>query len=127
MVEAILAIAKSVGISGQLLLAVCSVETNLRNVNNFADHHEGTQGSYGVCQLSLDTARQISPNIDMLALQQPKVNIRIAARYLQKLIQKYGNMLDAIAAYNAGCVKLRRGEYVNKKYVDKVAFVYYNL
>lgn len=128
MVETILAIAKTIGVSGQMLLAICTVESNLHNVNNFTDpHHHRPKGSYGACQVSLDVAREINPELDILALQQPNVNIEVAGKYLKKLEIRYGNIFDAVSAYNCGSVrKDLNGQYSNKRYVDKVAAIYYN-
>ena len=47
--------------------------------------------------------------------------IGIGAAYLKWQLDRYGNIVDAVAAYNAGSV-IRRGDgYVNQHYVDKWA------
>jgi soluble lytic murein transglycosylase-like protein len=118
-------IAKKVGVSASLLLSICTVETGLRNVNNLEDPNGG---SYGVCQVSLPAARSVMPYIGILALQQPEVNIEVAALYLKKLQQKYDdNIWHSVAAYNAGTPRMVDGVYRNQKYVDKVQKVYYGL
>ncbi len=121
MVNLIIGVANSVGISPFLLLSICQVETGIRVLNNYSDG-----GSYGVAQLQLKTARSIMPKVDILALQQPSVNVTIAAKYLKSLLNKYNNdEWKAIAAYNAGSLRYKNGMLINKKYVDKVKKVYY--
>ncbi len=117
MINSFFLISKTIGINAYLILSICSVETNLKSVNNFTDKNEA---SMGICQIQLTTARSLISHIDMLALQQNSVNINIAALYIKKLHKKYGNYSDTIAAYNAGRVKKINGRYVNYKYVDKV-------
>lgn len=121
MVPLIATIAKKVGVSATLLLSICTVETNLKNVNNFND---GNGGSFGVCQLNLNTARGINPAVDRLALQIPEVNIEIAAIYLKQLYDKYNNPWHSAAAYNAGLALIDNGSYRNQVYVSKVKLVY---
>lgn len=112
----ILAIAKSIGVNAYLLVSICTVESNLNNVNNFKDKNGG---SFGTCQLNLKTARQIAPNIDILALQQPMVNAHIAALYLKRLEKKYKTNRRIASAYNAG-----RPVTYNPTYVNKVMRIY---
>lgn len=122
MVHLIVGIANKVGVSPFLLLSICQVETGMKVLNNYADG-----GSYGVAQVQLKTARSIVPNVDILALQQPEVNVLVAAKYLKSLLNKYNNdEWKAIAAYNAGSLRYKNGMLINKKYVDKVKKVYYN-
>jgi hypothetical protein len=113
--------AKAAGVSASLLLSICTVETGMKNVNNYTDPHHG---SFGVCQLNLKTARSIRPEVDRLALQQPSVNLEIAALYLKQLHNKYHNSHHEIAAYNAGHARLEAGIYLNQDYVNKVLAYY---
>jgi len=54
-------------------------------------------------------------------LQQPEVNAYYAAKYIRKQLNRYnGNQFRAIAAYNAGKVKIKNNTYINHKYVNKV-------
>lgn len=117
-------IAYSVGISTHLLFAICTVESGFKNVNNYTDN----QGpAFGVCQLHGDTAKEMLPYVDALALMQPKVNLLVAALYLKKQQNRYGNLTDVIASYNAGSVFIVNNEYTNKEYVDKVVSVMDNI
>jgi soluble lytic murein transglycosylase-like protein len=110
-------VATKVGIKPILLLSICNVETKLNNVNNYKDNN-GT--SYGIAQIKLNTARDIDPSIDALALSMPESNLFVAAKHLKKLSKKYKTDEEVIAAYNAGGVYYKNGTLVNKKYVDKV-------
>lgn len=124
MINMILGVANKVGVNSLMLVSICNVETGIKNVNNYKDHHGP---SYGVAQLKLSTARSVEPMVDVLALQQPMVNVTVAAKLLKKLDKKYGNKKYVIAAYNAGSVRYKNGKLINKKYVDKVEKNYYHL
>lgn len=110
LIELITRIAIKVGIESSLLLAVANVESNVKIVNYFNDNHS----SYGIMQVELRTAREILPFVDSIALQQPEVNIYVAAKYLKKMQDRYG-YIKGISAYNAG-----RPIESNKNYVKKV-------
>lgn len=110
-------VATKVGIKPMLLLSICNVETGLRNINHYQDHHGG---SFGIAQVQLQTARTIDRRVDLLALQQPEVNLTIAAKYLKVLSKKYKTDEELIAAYNAGGAYYKNNELINKKYVDCV-------
>jgi soluble lytic murein transglycosylase-like protein len=119
MIELFTAIANQVGVSASLLISVCAVETNLRNVNNFGDANG--RGSLGLCQVSVDAAKSVAPHLDGLALQQNAVNVKVAAMYLKKLENKYLFDELVIASFNAGSPRYTKsGKLRNKLYVDKV-------
>ena len=119
MLELFTIIANKVGVNVSILISICTVETGLRNVNNFNDANG--RGSLGICQMSVDAAREVLPHADGLALQQVPVNVKVAALYLKKLEKRYTYFPHYIAAYNMGHVKLNReGNLVNQAYVDKV-------
>ncbi len=115
--QLIYSIANNIGVSASLLLSICTVETGLRNVNNYQD---GNGGSFGVCQVSEPVARSFRPHIGRLALQQPEVNIEIAALYLKQLYDKYEHPWHSVAAYNGGKARIVDGVYRNQDYVNKV-------
>jgi soluble lytic murein transglycosylase-like protein len=117
MIELFTAIAGKVGVSVSLLLAICTQESGLRNVNNFNDPRGG---SHGQCQLNHKTAKMLVPYSDMLALQQPKFNVYVAALYLKKLEDKYLYPALVIAAFNSGTPKYKNNELINQKYVASV-------
>lgn len=101
-----------------VLVSICKVETGLKTVNNYTDPNGG---SYGMCQINLNTARMIEPWMDRLALQQDIVNITTAAKYLKKLSNNTYSNAELIASYNAGSVRYTDdGLFINQEYVDNV-------
>lgn len=119
MISIITEIAHLVGVSPLLLLSVCWQESNHKNVINPTDNGSA---SYGICQLKVSTAKMIVPSIKASELFDPVINSFIAAKYLKKQLKRYNNdERMAIAAYNAGKVKLNStGLIVNRKYVKLV-------
>jgi soluble lytic murein transglycosylase-like protein len=91
------------------------------NASRF-EAHKG-DASWGLMQLLLVTARGVLGNNELTTTQliNPRVNIEAGTKFLAQLWSRFGNMRDAIAAYNAGSPRLNeRGKYVNQDYVDKV-------
>ena len=82
-----------------LVMAVIRTESKF---NKDAVSHKNAKG---LMQLKEDTAKwcvdefDIASDIDLL---NPETNIRIGCAYLRYLIDKFGNVEIAIAAYNAG-------------------------
>ncbi|UJF31698.1 lytic transglycosylase domain-containing protein [Paenibacillus hexagrammi] len=85
-----------------LIAAIIRVETNYQH------HLESSKGALGIMQLMPDTAGWIveSANLNTLTqedLLKADVNIDLGSWYLNWLTKHYnGNLLYAIAAYNAG-------------------------
>lgn len=92
------------------------------NASRF-EAHKG-DASWGLMQLLLATAREVlgDPSLTTTQIIQPRINIEAGTKFLSSLWRRYGNMRDAIAAYNAGSPRLSKetGKYVNQDYVDKV-------
>lgn len=92
------------------------------NASRF-EAHKG-DASWGLMQLLLATAREVmkDPNLTITQLTQPRVNIEAGTRFLSQLWTRFGNMKDAIAAYNAGSPRInpKTGKYINQEYVDNV-------
>ena len=91
------------------------------NASRF-EAHKG-DASWGLMQLLLVTARGVlgDTNLTTTQLINPRVNIEAGTKFLSQLWSRFGNMRDAIAAYNAGSPRLNaQGKYVNQDYVDKV-------
>lgn len=85
-------IARTAGVDSALLMAVIDVESggNPQAVS--------PKGATGLMQLMPDTgARQGASN-----LFDPRQNIAAGARYLRQLMQQFGDLQLALAAYNAG-------------------------
>ncbi len=92
------------------------------NASRFEAHK--SDASWGLMQLLLATAREVlrNPELTITQLTQPRVNIEAGTKFLAQLWTRFGNMSDAIAAYNAGSPRLdkKTGKYVNQEYVDNV-------
>lgn len=84
-----------------LLSALCWTES--RGKVNAVHHDDGTEDSLGVCQVKPKTARYMGFTGTEKELMIPRINIKYSARYLKyQLIRYHGNVVKAIAAYNAG-------------------------
>lgn len=117
----ILMVAKKVSVSGSLLLAICSHESNLKNV---MVPHDGGSPTYGICQVKLGTAEMMGYKGDAKGLMDPETNALYAATYLKYQKDRYASdWCMAVAAYNAGTYnesKIVPGKPRNLKYVRKV-------
>ena len=93
--------AKAAKVSGALLLAICTQETNLTNV---VVYHDGSSPSYGVCQVKYDTAKMLGFKGRPNDLVNPATNAKWAASYLRYQERRYGtdNWCKLAASYNAG-------------------------
>lgn len=105
-----------------LIKAIIKTESNW-DVN--ASRYEAHKGdaSWGLMQLLLATARTVLGNANLTTTQliQPRVNIEAGTKLMADNWTRWGNLRDAVAAYNAGSPRLGKdGKYVNSLYVDKV-------
>lgn len=119
----ILATAKAAQVSGALLFAICSHESNGFKMN-YAPNDKGSP-SIGSCQIKEATARMIGFKGLTADLMKPSVNVYWAAKYLAYQQVRYGedSWVKLAAAYNAGSYipsKKKPGCPVNLKYVIKV-------
>lgn len=129
----ILSIAKTVGVNASLLLAICSTETGLQNIDSFND---GNTHSIGVCQVKEDTANLVGKVYGVKDLQKaseedlrdPKKIIKAAAYYLKWQIERYeGSECIAALAYNSGSIILNKNKKpINLKYLKSVSAIYEN-
>lgn len=122
MINLAIGVASSVCVNPFLLLAICNVETGLKNINNYQDHN-GV--SYGVSQIKIATAKGVDPNISISDLENPRRNLTVAAKHLKQLMKRYKDYRLASAAYNAGSLRYSDGHLINKEYVNKVMTNYY--
>ena len=112
---------KKYGVEPALIKAHIKQESNW-DVN--ASRYEVNKGdaSWGLMQLLLATARQVlnDPNLTTTQLIQPRTNIEAGTKFISQNLNRWGNMRDAIAAYNAGSPRIGKdGQYVNQDYVTK--------
>lgn len=114
------------GIPASLVAGIMQQESggNPNAVNNTGgDAARG--GSYGLMQVSLETAQEYGYAGDGAGLLDPETNISIATEFLGDLYRQYGgDVNDTIAAYNAGSPRHLEGDpsqpYTNQAYVNDV-------
>lgn len=76
--------------------------------------------SWGLTQIMGSVARQYGYRESIAGLVRPELNIEIGARHLSGFWRKYGNMQDAVAAYNAGSPRRSQdGRYENQGHIDR--------
>lgn len=103
----------------RLAIAIAKAESSL-NVKAY-----NPEGSYGLMQLKLATARAFNPVIVSTDdLYDPFNNIRAGVRYIQYLWNKYNDINSTIQAYNLGETKFDAGK-TSLDYLRKV-LRYYN-
>lgn len=120
--QMILALAKTVGVPGTLLLAICTHESG--GVNRVVAN-DGPSSTFGICQVKYETAKMLGFKGRDKELLLPKVNVEYAAKYLKyQLNRYYGNWCKATAAYNSGTYNPSTkmiGKPRNLKYLKSVA------
>ena len=83
--------------------------------------------SWGLMQVMGAVARELGFEGNLVELCNPEVGIKYGIKKLLELQKDYSKMEDVVAAYNAGSPRMstvRKGEYVNQKYVDDVMRYY---
>ena len=99
-----------------LLSALCYVESghNPKAIN----HNDGGSPSFGKCQVKRDTAKLVMGKY--VNLMDERTNVMVAAKYLRRQYDRYGNWDKAVLAYNAGKYKQCGVQACNQKYLNKV-------
>jgi len=98
-----------------LLSAVVSAESS------FDPHARSARGAYGLMQVMPGTWREVggtgdcrppapdAPAAARACMERPEANLAVGAAYLRRLADRFdGNMVLAVAAYNAGTVPVLR-------------------
>ena len=119
--------AKNYDLDPALLAAVIYRESK------FNARARSDSGAIGLMQLLPDTAEGIAlhtggSRFELSDLWDPEINVRYGAFYLRRLLNKYGNVRLALAAYNAGQANvdewLAEGKGIafpeTREYVDEV-------
>ena len=74
--------------------------------SNFKEDAISTRGAKGLMQImdttALDIAKDLNIEFDYKEILKPEYNIMFGTKYIHMLIEKYGNISLALAAYNAG-------------------------
>lgn len=106
-----------------LVKATIQQESNW-NPSAYRREPKHQDASWGLMQVMLATAREVTGNKDLTASQllQPEFNILVGTKFLGQLLKRYGgNLKNVIAAYNAGSPRFdAKGNYENQDYVDNV-------
>ena len=111
----------------ELVLALIQVESS---GNNFA---VSPVGAMGLMQLMPATAEGVAGRIGLRwagpeTLFDPVTNVRLGVVYLRELLDRYGSVTTALAAYNWGptriAERLRQGQPVPALYARRVLSVY---
>lgn len=103
-----------------LLASVCFVET--RHDIQAVHFNDGGDDSIGICQLHYTTAQWLGFKGTKVELLDPSTNIYYAAKYLAKQRNRYGNVQQAVIAYNQG----HAGGLTTTEYQVKVFTVWRN-
>lgn len=138
--EIIHQVAKETNTPAILIEAICHVESKLDSTA--FRRHDGGPGNHaiGLCQVLRKTGESLLGRRDAGCTRDfrhtPKskrregdcflfdtyTNAKAAALYLQRQMIQYNSLEHVIAAYNAGSARLKKrtGDFVNRRYVNKV-------
>jgi soluble lytic murein transglycosylase-like protein len=79
------------------------------------------KSSFGLAQIMGGLCRELGHTGSLLEVLDPELNLKLCAKHLTRLIKRFPDRNDLIAAYNAGTpVKKMDGTYRNQHYVTKV-------
>jgi soluble lytic murein transglycosylase len=100
-------------VSSNLLIDPLLVHALIRQESHYQNNIVSPVGAIGLMQLMPYTAKEVafsmkiaSPNID--DLMKPDINIKLGVKYMEDVFKKFnGNMIQAIASYNAGPVAVK--------------------
>lgn len=91
-----------------------------------ADEEHFQKTSWGFLQIMGGVARELGYYGPLTRLAEPSTGLHWGSKKLALCLKKYGNLADAIAAYNAGSPRKEDdGSYVNQRHVDRF-LDYYN-
>lgn len=86
-----------------LIDSICYVES--RYDVAAIHHHDGKGDSIGICQIKLNTAKELGFKGGVKQLLNPETNIYYAAAYLKHQIVRYHSITKGVIAYNMGHAK----------------------
>ncbi len=116
---------RNTGIDPDMVLAVIAVESG------YSPLRLSDRGGIGPMQITPIAARDVNVD-DLTYLLSDSINVQAGTRYLQKMMQRFGDWRLALAAYNAGpgAVNKYRGippYQVTQAYVQQVMWWYLTL
>ena len=130
--EIIKPLAEAYGVDVALIKATMAQESSF-NEKAFRAEPQINDGSTGLMQILMRTAKALGYTGDAMGLYDPSVNIMLGAKLIaQNITQAEGNLDIAISAYNAGFSAERphdakrdnEGNLINQSYVNKVKTYY---
>jgi soluble lytic murein transglycosylase-like protein len=119
--------ARRANLDPQLILAVIQVESSGDRLA------VSSVGAMGLMQLRPATAQAVASRLGIRwtgpeMLFDPVYNIRLGVTYLDSLVDRFGDIDIALAAYNLGPTRvarqLRRGNAISERYTQRVRGVY---
>ncbi len=107
--------------SKETSIPVALIDAVIRTESGYRPHAVSSKGARGLMQLLPETGREVG----VYNLFDPRENILAGARYLKRLIARFGNVRLGIAAYNAGPAAVEKHGGVppfpeTRRYVDTV-------
>lgn len=87
-------------------LDVHLIRALVRQESAFNPMAHSTAGARGLMQVVPSTARRLDRNATKNRLFDPSVNVRVGTKYMRQLIERFGDHRLALAAYNAGSLKV---------------------
>lgn len=110
--------ARATRLDYRLVLAVCSVESELR------PHAVSHKGAVGLCQIMPQTAQDLGARLGIRGdLRDPIHNMRLATVYLRDQVTAFGLGREAFQAYNRGPERARE-VWPRDQYAGNVALRY---
>jgi soluble lytic murein transglycosylase len=81
----------------------------IRQESAFNPSARSIAGARGLMQIMPNTARMYKKKMKVSQLKNPEFNLKIGIKFLKSLLNRYdGNLIYALAAYNAGPTRLRK-------------------
>ncbi len=117
--------AREFGLHPSIIYAIARAESG------FNPRVESNAAAIGLLQLILPTAKEMAKPLGLVAdaqtLRQPAVNVRLGARYLKRLLDRFEREAQMAAGYNAGGGAVGRwrkvrGQWPLDLYVEAIPF-----
>lgn len=107
LVEHLWQISQSYSLDPLIVLAVVAQESRGNPLARGRFQTGKFSGALGLMQIKLETAKKIGRRFGLVIeneddLMRPEVNVVVGSAYLIRLIGKYGNLREALVAYNLG-------------------------